>query len=239
MREKGNTMDQECKQKPWVNLFTKDLYFGAEGDEGDSNDESGDDKSGDEGDAGSASNDSSTNSSNDDDKHDDKDDPAVQGLKSALATERAAAKKAAKELKALQAKEAERELADKTEVEQAAIKQKNAEERAERLASGLLRRDLDTAIRLAAKDFVDPTDAIDGVDRSKLTYEQDEDDPTNITIDEKSVEKAVKALSTRKPHFLKTGTDDGEPTGSSFGGSKKAKGDRDATLKAKYASLNH
>lgn len=224
--------NKQCTQKPWVNLFTQDLYYGAEGEndnEDDPKGESDDDKSGQQGEPKGAPKDDEDNDSDD-----------TKGLKSALAAERARAKAADKELKKLQKEKADKELADKSEVEQAQIKAKSAEEKAEKLASGLLRRDLDAAIRQAAKDFVDPTDAIDGVDRSLLVYDQDSDDPTDITIDEKSVLNAVKKLSTKKPHFLKTGTDDGNPTGSQLGGSRgKGRQDRDAVLKTKYPSLNH
>ena len=69
--------------------------------------------------------------------------------------------------------------------------------------------------------------------------EQDDDDPSVITIDQKSIAAQVKALSTKKPHFIKTGTEDGEPTGSSFGGTKTPKKtNRSDELKAAYPSLN-
>src|SRR5690606_19230575 len=113
------------------------------------------------------------------------------------------------------------EDAEKTEIDQYKAKAEKATSTNERLAASLLKRDLDDAIKAAAKDFIDPDDALRGIDRSKLVFEQDEDDPTEITLDLKSIEREVKNLATKKPHFLKQGTDDGEPTGSQFGGSNR------------------
>lgn len=171
--------------------------------------------------------------------HDDADDPKVKGLKSALEKERlanAAKDNELKELRKLKKAQEARELAEKDEVEQARIKAERATEKAEKLAAGLLKRDLNSAITSVARElkFIDPTDAISGVDMSTIVFEQDEDDPSNITIDEKTVKAAVKALLSRKPHFAKSGTDDGEATGSQFGGKQK----KPVTdLKSLYPSL--
>jgi len=167
----------------------------------------------------------------------DEDDDPHAGLKTALAQERAERRKAEKALEKINKDKEAKELAEKGELEQATTKLQRAEERATKLASGFLRSNLDAAIRSAAAEFVDPTDAIDGVDRSALSYEQDEDDPSNVTIDQKSVEAAVKKLATKKPHFLKSTTDDGDATGSSFGGGKGRKGDSKQVYAERYPSL--
>lgn len=163
------------------------------------------------------------------------------GLKAALAAERARANKADKELKALRKAKADADLAEKSELDQLTAKEQAANDKVARLSAGFLRTALDGAIRSEAAKlgFIDATDAIDGVDRTALSYEQDDDDPSVITIDQKSIAAQVKALSTKKPHFIKTGTEDGEPTGSSFGGTKTPKKtNRSDELKAAYPSLN-
>lgn len=213
-------MDNKCS---WITLLPE-FIIGAEGDPDDgsaNSDASGDNSSDDDGqDAGNEPDAGSDNT------HDDADDPKVKGLKAALEAERANNKANlanAKELKRLQRVLADAELAKKDDAERLQIELDEARSRGTRLAEGLLKRDLNDAIKTAAKTlgFIDINDAIDGVDRASLVYEQDEDDPTAITIDEKSIARAVKDLSTRKPHFVRTGTDDGEPTGGQFGGKPK------------------
>lgn len=218
-----------------------EIIFGAEedengagGDQNDSGNDSGDSSQDDDKNAGNAS-----GSSDDDSSHDDADDPKVKGLKSALETERAEKKAKDKQLKALLREKQEREDAEKTEIDQHKDKAEKAMTKVELLAATLLKRDLDSAIRAAAKDFIDPDDALNGIDRSKLVFEQDEDDPTDITIDLKSIEREVKNLATKKPHFLNKGTDDGEPTGGQFGGSSRKKKTSDEALKEKYPSLSN
>lgn len=230
MELQGITLDLLEKLLPAV-------FFGAEGDGDDDggNDDSSDDAGGD---------DHEDDSNDDDNGHDDADDPKVKGLKSALAKERAAREAAEKRLKAAAAKsakeQADRELADKSEVEQAQAREQQAKDRADKLAAGLLSRDIEAAIRREAEkqDFIDPEDAIAGVDRASLVYTQDDDDPTDITIDLKTVTTAVKAIATKKPHFVKSGTDDGEATGGQFGrGSKKKQQTSEDALKQKYPGL--
>ena len=218
-----------------------EVIFGAEGDEsqesasGDSDESSGDDAVKASEDAGSSSEaDASA------DEHDDANDPKTAGLRKALAEERKARKADAKALKAFQLEKEDRELSEKTEKEQAEIRADKAAEKLTRLAAGYLKTSTDAAISKAAEKagFLDTDDALAGVDRESLGIEQDDEDPSKVTIDVKAVEKAVKALALRKPHFVKTGTDDGERTGSTFGGSKPRKQSSDDALKAKYASLN-
>jgi hypothetical protein len=220
---------------PEVIIGAEDDATGTEGDQKTSESSSSDSSKDNKASTGSASKDSSE--ATNDDGHDDANDPKVIGLKTALETERSTRKAQDKELAKLRREKEERELAEKTEVEQAQIKADKAVARADKLAAGLLDRDLNDAIRTAAEAFIDPTDAIEGVDRKKLVFEQDPDDPSNITIDKKSVERAVKDLATRKPHFLKQGTEDGEPSGSTFGGNQRKKKTADETYKERYPSL--
>lgn len=210
------------------------VIFGAEGDdEGSSNNDDGDNSNNDNGD--NAGSDDATK----DKSHDDADDPKVKGLKAALEAERKRAAAAEKRAKAAEKEKADRELAEKSDLEQAQVREQKAAERAEKLANGLLQRDLNDAIRTAAvaAGFIDPSDAIDGVERAKLIYEQDSDDPSDITIDQKTVDAAVKALAAKKPHFIQSGTDDGDATGSQFGGSRKKKTTTDDDLRKKYPAL--
>lgn len=220
------------KQQSWIDLLPLIIIGAEEGDDDNSNDTSSDDAEKGKGDAGSDSQGSSKQT------HDDADDEAVKGLKSALAAERADADKERKRANALQKEKDATELAKKSDIEQANIKAENAEKVAAKLAEGLLSRDLNDAVKAAATDlgFIDVSDALAGVGRDELTFEQDTDDPTNITIDMKSVEKAVKALATKKPHFLKSGTDDGHETGGKFNNRSKKK-DEEQDLKKLYPSL--
>ena len=209
------------------------VLIGAEGDgegdgDGGQNDDGENDGENEDKDAGQ----------DDNDKTEDKSDNA--NLLKALQAERRARAAAEKEAKALKKAQDERELSEKSELEQAQTRLQERETRAQELASALLNRDLNDAIRKAAQaaQFIDTDDAIAGVDRNKLSYEQDEDDPTQVTIDEKSVEREVKALAAKKRHFIRTGTDDGEPSGSQFGGKGGgSKGDREKTLRSKYPTL--
>lgn len=220
-------------------LLAVDQIIGREGEDDSGSDDSSDDSLDD---AGDGTDDDDTP---EDELHDDADDPKVKGLKSALATERKSNKinsrevrRLQRELKKAQEAQEERELREKSEVEQAQAREKRAQEKAERLAQGLLKREINAAIEKAAREanFIDVDDALGGVDLSKIKYEQDEDDPSDIEVDFKSVQAEVKGLAARKKHLIKSGTEDGEATGSSFaGGSKKKSGDKD--LKEIYPAL--
>lgn len=218
-------------------LSIEDLPNFIIGAEGEGEENSSDDSRGDAGD--SSSNDLGNAGSNSDgsQEHDDADDPKVKGLKTALESERDKAKRLEKENKRLAKAQEDRELAEKDEIEREKIRADKAEEKNQRLAAGFLKSNLDSAIRAAAATFIDPTDALDGVDRSKISVEQDDDDPSIVTIDSKSVEKVVKDLATRKPHFLKTGTSDDEPTGSQFGAPPRKKKNSEEVYKENYPSL--
>lgn len=214
------------------------LILGAEDDNASSSDPAGS-----EGDSqSSGGEDGKTGSSSSKEVHDDANDPKVQGLKSALQKERQGRQADAdelKELRKLKKQHDEAELAKKSDIDQARIKAEAAEEKATKLATGFLNRELNLAIVEAARglDFIDADDALAGVDRSGFTFTQDEDDPSNVTIDKKTIEAAVKSLATKKPHFVKAGTDDGKPSGSQFGGPKKKQQTSDEALKEKYPSL--
>jgi len=169
----------------------------------------------------------------------DKSKEDFEAVQKALDAERRITKRQERELKRLRitqetGKEEKQEDLERTRQESEAVKAQN-----QKLAAGLLTRDVDAAIREAAKDakFIDPEDAVNGVDRSKIVAEQDDEDPTDIFVDETTVQAAVKALATKKSHFIRSGTDDGDATGSPFGGSKKKKQQDEEALRELYPSL--
>lgn len=154
----------------------------------------------------------------------------VTGLKSALAAERAAAKKAQADNKALQKRLASLEKADKertdaelSEIDRLKKQQDESDARVKRLGAGYRETAITSAIADAARDlkFRDVKDAIVQVDRSAFGVEQDEEDPSRVEIDAKSVKAAVKKLADEKKYLLQA---EGEalPSGSRFGGGANA-----------------
>lgn len=230
--------------KAWWEHDLLTLICGADGDGDGGDGGAGDGGSGGDGSSGDAGDGASGDDgdSGDGDEGDDDGGKDTAGLKSALAKERLAAKTATKEAKRLQKIVDDAALKDKTEVEQATIKATQADEKAAKLAAGYKKTSLDFAISEAARDmkFIDVTDALSQVDRGSIEVEQDEDDPSEVTIDAKSVKKALDDLAKRKKHLIQGGTNDGDdgPSGSKFGGGKgKDKGNSAEALKEKYPSL--
>lgn len=232
MRIKGTNLNGVKLDEllPYIIIGAEDGDEGGDGDPGDSGDGSGD---GDSGEGDGEPGDGEGEHGEDGDK------PDVTGLKSALAKERAANKAKDKELKRLQKVQKAEEDAKKSDLEKAQGEAEANKAKAEKLAAGFLRTNLNSAIRAEAEKagFIDVDDALNGISRDDLEYEQDEDDPSDVDIDLKSVQKAVKALATKKPHFIKKGTDDGEPSGSQFGGTRKKKKSSDDELRERYPSL--
>lgn len=219
-----------------------EFIFGAEGEGDNADSQSNSDQSNSESSSDSSEDhDESLNSSSKGDssanKHDDQDDPKTIALKKALDVERANAKAATKRADALQKAQDDRDLASKSEAEQAQIRAERAEAKVTKAAEGLLRVALNSAIKKSAANFIDPEDAISGVDLSKINWTQDEEDPSEIEIDTKSVEIQVKALAAKKPHYLNKGTEDGQPSGSQFGGSKRQNKSNDDKYRSTYPSL--
>ena len=232
MRIKGTRLNTKAIDEliPYIIIGAEgDEGEGGQGSEGESGDGEGDDDSGEgEEEPGGASGDA-----------DDDSKPDVSGLKSALAKERSENKAKEKELRALRKAQTAAENAKKSDLERAQGEAEANKAKAEKLAAGFLRTSLHGAIRAEAQrqGFIDVEDALAGISQDDLTFEQDEDDPSEVDIDLKSVTKAVKALATKKPHFIKSGTDDGEPSGSQFGGSKKKTKTSDDELRERYPSL--
>jgi len=210
------------------------VILGAEED-GDSNDDEGSD---DENDENQGDDDAEGSDDSADDENQSKEDDKAKLLK-ALAAERRNNKKLDRENRRLKAAKATEDSEEKTTIETAQNREREANARAEKLAAGLLQRDINAAITRAAQElkFLDPDDAISGVDRGLIIADQDDEDPTDIDIDMDTVKAAVKALATKKPHYLSTGTDDGKPSGSPFGGKGKKKVNEEEALRELYPSL--
>lgn len=166
----------------------------------------------------------------------------LANLRKALAAERLRSKNLAKENKTLKGAKgaASTEGTDEETEESGEEKGKaptdrslkkahlEAQGKLERLAEGYRLNELKTTVRSIADglNFVDWDDAYSALDRSLLTFEQDDDDPTIVVWDEAEIKAALKDLAKRKPHLLKQPDGSGKgggktpnrPTGSKFGG---------------------
>lgn len=187
-----------------------------------SKDDSGDDEDDDDGDKGG------------DGKNEDN-----TGLKSALQKERKAAKEAQRELRKAQARLEELDAKDKSETDKAKDDAAKASAKAEKLAARLRSTAVDNVvIKLGGKlKFRDIDDALQLVNRGEIEVDQDDEDPSDITVDEASVKAALEKLAKNKPHLI--GADgQNEPSGSKFNGKKKSDKEADEeALAAKYPAL--
>lgn len=149
----------------------------------------------------------------------------LEKLQKALNAERRNSKKLERELRKERNVKAAVSQEENDTVEEAKQREAAALARSEKLAAGILKRDIDSAIREAAREakFIDVEDAVNGVDRTKITFDQDDEDPTDIDIDLTTVSTVVKALAAKKQHFIRKGTNDGEATGSAHGGTRRRK----------------
>ena len=168
----------------------------------------------------------------------------TSGLKSALEKERNDRKAMEKELKSLRAAEKKRADAELSEVDRLKNESEAEKAKSSKLAAGFRSNAVRTAVLEAARSakFLDPSDALRSEVLDAIGVEQDEDDPSNVTIDKASVAKAVKALATSKKHYVGTGTPEVKQvpkSGSQFGGGSGA-GNMTAdeqALAAKYPAL--
>ena len=208
------------------NLFNVTLRGFEDDDKDDKDDKSGSDDDGDD----------------DDDDKDDKgsgNDQNADALKSALRKERLERRRLEKENKALQKTKQEKEDKEKSETDKAKDDAAKAAQRAEKLAQRLKTTAVDNAIiKLGGKlKFRDIDDALKLIDRDEIEVDQDEDDPSDVTIDESSVEEALKALAKKKPHLIVAeGQED--KSGSKFNGQRKTQKEiDDEELRSKYPAL--
>lgn len=204
---------------------------------------------------GSDGDQSGGDASTDDDSADDGDDDDLPsddaGLKSALAKERQNAKAAAKTAKALErenrrlkAAQEEVDNAKKGETEAAKAKADKAAEQVTKLAGKLRTQAIESAVTTAARaaGFRDADDVMAQLQRNNfagIDVDQDEDDPSDIDIDEKSVVKAVKAIAAKKPHLL-IANGDTSRSGSQFNGGSRNNGNQtpEQVLRDRYPALN-
>lgn len=213
------------------------VILGAEGDGDDGADD------GDDGDDDGDDSDDGDNDDNDGDDKGDKDKAPTQAdidaLKAALEKERRLNKRLNRRQTIEQKNKSAEDNKEQEDLASAQNREREATAKAEKLAAGLLQRDINSVIEKIARDlkFLDPDDAIAGVDRSIIESDQDDEDPTDILVNEETVRDAVKALAAKKPHFIRTGTDDGEPTGSPFGGRRGKKKSSDDELRDLYPAL--
>lgn len=192
----------------------------------------------DAGDGNDDEEDESEDKEEEDDKGGEKKD--TEGLKSALNKERRERRRLEKENKRLAKLESDREEADKDEVTKATDKASKADEKATRLAMKLKDRELENAIiKLAGPmDFADIDDVLHLIDRDAIDIDQDEDDPSDVEVDEKTVQAALDALKKKKPHLIKTEPKGPPKSGSKMNGGMKTQEQLDEeTLKAKYPAL--
>ena len=165
-----------------------------------------------------------------------------EGLKSALQKERRERRKLEKENRRLAAAQKSREDSEKDETTKAKDEASAAQTKAAKLATRLRDTKLDNSIIKLANgmNFVDVDDALRLIDRDAVELDQDEDDPSDIEIDEKSVKVALEALLKAKPHLLKGEQQKPPPpkSGSKTGGGEKSKEQLDEeALASKYPAL--
>lgn len=165
----------------------------------------------------------------------------VSGLKSALEKERADRKKLEKDLAAFQRKQKAAEDAEKTEVERLKGENELVNSKTAKLAAGFKQNALETAILKAAgaAKFRDPSDALRAEVIAAIGVDQDEDDPSKVTIDAATVTQAIKDLAKAKPHYIAGPEKTTVKSGSNFGGGTTTpKGDEAlAELKRKFPAL--
>lgn len=215
------------------NLWPR-VILGREGDEAENNGGDDGENSDDDDDADDEDN------QNNSDKPTGRTDEDWENLQKALNAERRANKAKDRELRKVQNQKAAKDQEENDTLEEAKQREAAANTKAEKLAAGILKRDIDSKIREIARDmkFIDVEDAVNLVDRTQISADQDTEDPTDIDIDEDTVKAVVKALAVKKPHFLNRGTTDGEPTGSAHGGSRRRNKQTDEeALREHYPSL--
>lgn len=160
-------------------------------------------------------------------------DSENEKLLKALRTERKERKRLEREAKARERKETASKTKDTSEAAAARKEADEEKEKTRKLGERLLDQALEGPIERAARkaNFIDPEDAVTLINRDDLEFDQDPDDPSEIEVDVKSIETAVKKLAKKKPHLVKSKEDDGDnedqprsnATGSTFAGRSRTK----------------
>ncbi len=202
------------------------LLFGKDGDEGDGGTGDGGTGEGDEGEGDEG------------DESDEPDEESLEGLKKALAAERAQGKAAQKKLKMAErkianaasnaAKKTGDDKSGKDESEDEGDKlPKAAQAKLDKLTVAYRTSTLKSLVSAKASDFQDPDDVYRFLNTEEFDYEQDDDDPSEVVWDEKEIDVALKALRKQRPYLLK-------PTTGSEGAGKT----RTAKSGPKFAGTN-
>lgn len=158
----------------------------------------------------------------------------VSGLKSSLQKEREERKALEKELRAFRDAQQKAADAEKTEIQRLTDAQARDNDKLTRLAASFRNNAVrDAIIAEATKlNFLDPSDAVNPAILTDLGVDQDEDDPTKITVDTAEVTKRLKALAQQKPHWLRQPPTTAKKSGSSFGGGSSGNEGPDAARAA-------
>jgi hypothetical protein len=228
--------------EPWWLTLVDIVGFEGEENSDDSDDSSDDDDSEDE--SEEESEDESEEESEDEEESEEgapvtqKD---IKNLKSALRKERIARKRAEREVKSLKSRKPPVKKPAKDESGEGEEEEdKGPSEREVRLATRLRDQALDQVItRYASRmNFVDLDDVLRLVNRKDIDVSQDEDDPTEVDIDEEGVEDALKELAKKKKYLVNANGSRQPRSGSKMSGKgKKQTGATDDELREKYRAL--
>lgn len=182
----------------------------------------------------------------------------LAGVREALRKERLQRRQLQKQLKAAGVKPPVKKAAAKqgsTESETDDEELQQAVTKAEKLAGQLATSAVNTAIMQVMNSndkkvpkFTDIDDVLQLISRGDIDVEQDDDDPSQITVDKDTIKEALKALAKKKPHLLtrddgEGGKGGGKPdekpgTGSKFGGGRRGnESSQTQALMDKYPAL--
>lgn len=159
-------------------------------------------------------------------------------LKKALAAERLRSKNLEKKLRDAAASKGDEEESEESEEEGEEPKKpvvkksppkgnSAADKKLAALTAAFRQTTAKDLVRDIASNFQDSNDAYESIDWRLISFEQDDDDPSNVVWDESEIRTAIKDLAKRKPYLLKPAGDStppktpGRPSGSKFGGAGK------------------
>lgn len=166
----------------------------------------------------------------------------LAGLKSALEKERNDRKALDKELSSFRKAQQEREDAEKTEVQRLTDQQNRLAQNYAKLAEGYRDNAVEKAVLAEATKlkFLDPSDALRNEVLRGLTVEQNEEDPTQVTVDMAEIQRRVKELARSKPHYVTQGPARppvAQKSGSQFNSQQPRGTDQQSAERARLAEL--
>lgn len=158
-------------------------------------------------------------------------------LQEALEKERKLRRQAEREARKAKKTAATKKSTEEADDTKARLEQ--SETRTARLAKGFLDSKIEAAVLAEARKqgFIDPTDALINDVLKEVDADQDDEDPTDVEVDEESVVDAVKALARKKKHLVGQGTSTVKSGGKFRGKGGEDKGGSDAALQEHYPSL--